>query len=116
VQLPGVRIDTGIYEGSEISMFYDPMISKLVTYGKVRSQPCQPCRPGAPPPPPLPRVCTFPRDHGRARVLGQDRTEALQRMATALDHYVVRGMLTDRRFTLYALHPPCSLADASTPP
>jgi acetyl/propionyl-CoA carboxylase alpha subunit len=31
----GVRVDTGIYEGSEISMFYDPMISKLVTHGKV---------------------------------------------------------------------------------
>ena len=36
LQLEGVRIDTGIYEGSEISMFYDPMISKLITYGKVR--------------------------------------------------------------------------------
>ena len=28
-----MRIDTGVYEGAEISMFYDPMISKLVTYG-----------------------------------------------------------------------------------
>lgn len=31
--LPAVRIDTGVYEGAEISMFYDPMISKLITYG-----------------------------------------------------------------------------------
>ncbi|MDO6459914.1 acetyl/propionyl/methylcrotonyl-CoA carboxylase subunit alpha [Granulosicoccaceae sp. 1_MG-2023] len=31
-----VRVDTGVIEGSEISMFYDPMIAKLVTYGKDR--------------------------------------------------------------------------------
>lgn len=33
-----VRVDTGIYEGSEISMFYDPMIAKLCTYGEDRDQ------------------------------------------------------------------------------
>jgi propionyl-CoA carboxylase alpha chain len=32
----GVRVDTGIEEGSEVSMFYDPMIAKLVTYGDSR--------------------------------------------------------------------------------
>lgn len=31
-----VRVDTGIHEGGEISMFYDPMIAKLVTYGADR--------------------------------------------------------------------------------
>ncbi len=31
-----VRVDTGVYEGAEITMFYDPMIAKLVTYGKTR--------------------------------------------------------------------------------
>jgi propionyl-CoA carboxylase alpha chain len=31
-----VRVDTGVTEGSEISMFYDPMIAKLVTWGKTR--------------------------------------------------------------------------------
>ena len=31
-----VRVDTGVYEGAEISMFYDPMIAKLVTYGEDR--------------------------------------------------------------------------------
>src|SRR6185369_7443795 len=36
--MPGkdVRVDTGVYEGGEISMFYDPMIAKLCTYGKDR--------------------------------------------------------------------------------
>jgi len=31
-----VRIDTGVEEGCEISMHYDPMISKLVTWGPNR--------------------------------------------------------------------------------
>ncbi len=33
-----VRVDTGIEEGSEVSMFYDPMIAKLITYGENRDQ------------------------------------------------------------------------------
>ncbi|MEQ8164674.1 MAG: biotin/lipoyl-containing protein, partial [Alphaproteobacteria bacterium] len=33
-----VRVDTGVSEGSEISMFYDPMIAKLVTYGATRKE------------------------------------------------------------------------------
>ncbi|MFL2650146.1 MAG: acetyl-CoA carboxylase biotin carboxylase subunit [Alphaproteobacteria bacterium] len=31
-----VRVDSGVVEGSEISMFYDPMISKLCTYSNTR--------------------------------------------------------------------------------
>ncbi|MBV1692853.1 MAG: acetyl/propionyl/methylcrotonyl-CoA carboxylase subunit alpha [Hyphomicrobiales bacterium] len=31
-----VRNDTGVYEGGEISMFYDPMIAKLVTHAPTR--------------------------------------------------------------------------------
>ncbi len=31
-----VRVDTGVYEGAEISMHYDPMIAKLITYGADR--------------------------------------------------------------------------------
>ncbi|MFT5260389.1 MAG: propionyl-CoA carboxylase alpha chain [Saprospiraceae bacterium] len=34
----GARVDTGIEEGAEISMFYDPMISKLVTHASNREQ------------------------------------------------------------------------------
>ena len=33
-----VRVDSGVAEGSEISMFYDPMIAKLVTYGRSRPE------------------------------------------------------------------------------
>ncbi len=32
-----VRIDTGVIEGAEISMFYDPMIAKLITWGPTRA-------------------------------------------------------------------------------
>ncbi|XP_038050481.1 propionyl-CoA carboxylase alpha chain, mitochondrial-like [Patiria miniata] len=53
--VPNVRVDTGIQEGSEISIHYDPMISKLVTYGN-------------------------------------DRKEALDLMARALDNYIIRGV------------------------
>ncbi len=33
-----VRNDTGVYEGGEISLFYDPMIAKLVTHAWSRSE------------------------------------------------------------------------------
>ncbi|HLS98223.1 MAG TPA: acetyl-CoA carboxylase biotin carboxylase subunit [Porticoccaceae bacterium] len=33
-----VRVDAGVYEGGEVSMFYDPMIAKLITYGKTREE------------------------------------------------------------------------------
>jgi biotin carboxylase len=32
------RIDSGIVEGSEISIYYDPMIAKLVTHGATRAE------------------------------------------------------------------------------
>jgi propionyl-CoA carboxylase alpha chain len=34
----GVRVDDGVIEGGEVSMFYDPMIAKLVTWGKTRDE------------------------------------------------------------------------------
>ncbi len=33
-----VRNDTGVVEGSEISMFYDPMIAKLITHAPTRAE------------------------------------------------------------------------------
>ena len=33
---PGVRDDSGAYEGGEVPIFYDPMISKLITWGASR--------------------------------------------------------------------------------
>jgi propionyl-CoA carboxylase alpha chain len=34
----GIRIDDGVAEGGEVSMFYDPMIAKLVTWGATRDE------------------------------------------------------------------------------
>jgi len=55
VETDTVRVDTGIEEGSEVSMFYDPMIAKLITYG-------------------------------------ENREQAIERMADALDAYYIRGV------------------------
>ena len=32
----GIRVDDGVYDGGEVSMFYDPMIAKLITWGPNR--------------------------------------------------------------------------------
>ena len=32
----GVRVDAGVYEGGEVSIYYDPMIAKLIGYGENR--------------------------------------------------------------------------------
>nr|ALS89243.1 accC: acetyl-CoA carboxylase, biotin carboxylase [uncultured bacterium] len=37
-QGPGVRDDGGVYEGSEVSIYYDPMISKFAVYGRDRAE------------------------------------------------------------------------------
>jgi len=37
-ETPHVRVDTGVAEGGEISMHYDPMVAKLVTHGPDRHQ------------------------------------------------------------------------------
>jgi acetyl-CoA carboxylase biotin carboxylase subunit len=35
---PGVRIDTGVYPGFEISPYYDSLISKLIVWGETRAE------------------------------------------------------------------------------
>lgn len=35
---PNIRIDTGVEEGSEISIYYDPLISKLIAWGENRKE------------------------------------------------------------------------------
>ncbi len=36
--IDGVRVDDGVAEGGEVSMFYDPMIAKLITWGATRDE------------------------------------------------------------------------------
>jgi propionyl-CoA carboxylase alpha chain len=36
-EVDGVRVDTGVYEGGEIPMFYDSMIAKLIVHGRDRA-------------------------------------------------------------------------------
>jgi acetyl-CoA carboxylase biotin carboxylase subunit len=35
---PGVRNDCGVYEGDEVTIHYDPMLGKLITFGEDRSE------------------------------------------------------------------------------
>jgi acetyl/propionyl-CoA carboxylase alpha subunit len=34
---PGIRVDAGVHVGSEVSVFYDPMLAKLIVWGEDRS-------------------------------------------------------------------------------
>ncbi len=65
----GIRIDSGVVEGAEVSMFYDPMIAK---------------------------VCGS----------GRDRDEAADRLAMALDAFVLRGPRTNLDFLRAVLDHP----------
>jgi 3-methylcrotonyl-CoA carboxylase alpha subunit len=57
----GIRVDTGVDAGSEVSPFYDPMIAKIIAHGV-------------------------------------DRTQALDRLAVALEHTTVAGPRTNAAF------------------
>ena len=35
---PGIRVDTGLYEGHTVTPYYDSMISKLICYGETRGE------------------------------------------------------------------------------
>lgn len=38
---PGIRVDDGFEEGMEVPIYYDPMLSKLITYGTTREEAIQ---------------------------------------------------------------------------
>ncbi|MBU3606772.1 acetyl-CoA carboxylase biotin carboxylase subunit [Polynucleobacter sp. MWH-Creno-3A4] len=65
----GVRVDTGVYEGGEIPMFYDSMIAKLIVHGK-------------------------------------DRSEAIEKMRSALNDFVIRGIHSNIPFQAALLQHP----------
>jgi len=35
---PGVRVDSSLYPGQQVPLFYDPLLSKLIVWGRDRSQ------------------------------------------------------------------------------
>ena len=65
----GVRVDTGVYEGGEIPMYYDSMIAKLIVHGK-------------------------------------DRREAIEKMRSALNDFVIRGIHSNIQFQAALLQHP----------
>lgn len=72
-----IRMDTGVTLGSTISMYYDPMIAKIITWGDTRE-------------------------------------EAIQRLVSALQHYHVGGVKTNRSFLLGILQNPQFRANTFT--
>ncbi len=56
-----IRLDSGVQEGGEISMYYDPMIAKLISYG-------------------------------------EDRIDACNKLSSALDAFVIKGVSTNISF------------------
>lgn len=65
----GIRVDDGYEEGMDIPIFYDPMLSKLITYGKTR-------------------------------------TEAIQKMITAIENYKIEGVKTTLPFGKFVCEHP----------
>jgi acetyl-CoA carboxylase biotin carboxylase subunit len=35
---PGIRIDSGVFQGARVPVFYDPMVAKLVVWGRDRGE------------------------------------------------------------------------------
>jgi len=35
---PGIRVDSGVYQGARVTVFYDPMVAKLVVWGRDRTE------------------------------------------------------------------------------
>jgi acetyl/propionyl-CoA carboxylase alpha subunit len=35
---PFIRVDSGIYEGYEVPIFYDPILSKVISFGRTREE------------------------------------------------------------------------------
>jgi propionyl-CoA carboxylase alpha chain len=68
-EVDGVRVDTGVYEGGEIPMYYDSMIAKLIVHGK-------------------------------------DRTDAIEKMRSALNSFVIRGIHSNIPFQAALLQHP----------
>jgi acetyl/propionyl-CoA carboxylase alpha subunit len=40
-QMDGIRIDTGVVDGSEVSIHYDPMLAKVIAYAPTRLEACR---------------------------------------------------------------------------
>ena len=77
-EVGGVRVDTGVYEGGEIPMYYDSMIAKLIVHGK-------------------------------------DRNEAIEKMRSALNDFVIRGIHSNIPFQAALLqHPRFVAGDFTT--
>ena len=40
-QMDGLRVESAIEQGSDISIYYDPMIAKIIVHDDTRAEPCE---------------------------------------------------------------------------
>jgi acetyl-CoA carboxylase biotin carboxylase subunit len=99
---PGVRVDSGVYEGSEVSIHYDPMLAKLIVWAADRER----------------ALNRLERALGELRVEGIRTTAPLFRALLADPDFrsgnLDIGML-DRKLAAGELQPPTEGADTDLP-
>src|SRR5215203_1620136 len=97
---PGVRVDSGVYEGSEVTIHYDPMLAKLIVWAADRER----------------ALNRLERALGELRVEGIRTTAPLFRALLADPHFrsgnLDIGML-DRKLASGELQPPTTPADTA---
>ena len=90
---PGVRVDSGVYEGSEVSIHYDPMLAKLIVWAADREK----------------ALHRLERALAELRVEGIRTTAPLFRALLADPDFLSGNMdigMLDRKLAAGELHPP----------
>jgi acetyl/propionyl-CoA carboxylase alpha subunit len=97
---PGVRVDSGVYEGSEISIHYDPMVAKLIVWAADRER----------------ALNRLERALSELRVEGIRTTTPLFQALLADPDFRSGNMdiaMLDRKLAAGELHPPTAPADTA---
>jgi len=94
---PGVRNDAGVYAGAEVPVFYDPMISKLVVWGRDRTE----------------AIARMRRALGEFVIAGELTTN-LDFHRWLMHHPVFLGGDYDTNFIEHEYHPRAIAADAKS--
>ncbi len=76
---PGVRVDSGLYPGLQVPLFYDPLLSKLIVWGSTRAQ----------------AIARLRRALDEYKIVGVRTTIPFARWLTDSPRYIAGDMSTD---------------------